>query len=90
MSILTEEVDLCEIIRQVGLLCPLKTGPHTASITVDLPDDLPSVSYNNHGQHNEYIIMISINNYLLQCVGLPYTLGASSESFVMWCEAITL
>lgn len=45
VSVIDESLDLCPIISEVNLTCPLAKGTHIASITVDLPDDIPGVSY---------------------------------------------
>lgn len=37
-------MDLCDALDQVSLMCPLKIGPHTASINVNIPGDVPGVS----------------------------------------------
>ena len=44
VSLLTQDLDLCDTIDQVDLECPLKKGSHMASISEYLPDDIPPVS----------------------------------------------
>lgn len=44
VSVVTESFDLCAIIPEVNLMCPLAKGGHIAAITVDLPEDIPGVS----------------------------------------------
>ena len=44
VNVVDQQLDLCVALPQVNLMCPLKMGSHTLSISVDLPDSIPSVS----------------------------------------------
>ncbi len=44
VNVVDQQLDLCATLPQVNLMCPLKMGSHTLSVSVDLPDDVPSVS----------------------------------------------
>jgi hypothetical protein len=42
--LLSSTVDLCSTLSLGGLPCPVSAGPHTFSLTAQLPDETPTVS----------------------------------------------
>lgn len=45
IRILNQEVDLCEQADKLDLKCPLKKGPMTLTRDVELPKEIPPVSF---------------------------------------------
>lgn len=44
VTVVSQDLDLCDTLPEVNLMCPLKSGHHIASIETDLPNEIPSVS----------------------------------------------
>ncbi|RJE27064.1 phosphatidylglycerol phosphatidylinositol transfer protein [Aspergillus sclerotialis] len=45
ITILNQQVNLCDEIKQVGLSCPLEKGEQTLTKSVDLPREIPPGKY---------------------------------------------
>ena len=64
VSMLTQDLDLCDTIDQVDLECPLKKGSHMAAISEDLPDVIPPVSPLPHHHASSSIVLVSFLSLL--------------------------
>ena len=45
VKLLTQRLDLCEQVEQIDMKCPIKKGPLNLSKIVELPSQIPPVSY---------------------------------------------
>lgn len=48
ITILRQEADLCETVKEVGLECPLEKGDMTLTKSVELPKTIPPGKYTVH------------------------------------------
>ena len=45
IRLITTKADLCEQIKNVDMECPIEEGPLTITKTVELPKEIPPVSF---------------------------------------------
>ena len=66
---ISSDIDFCSTVSQFGLKCPISAGPQTFSLTVQIPDEAPTVSY------IAYIDSVQCHNIILTpCMNIG-TLG---------------
>ena len=44
IPIYSSTLDLCDILKDAGISCPVASGSHTATVTETVPGAIPSVS----------------------------------------------
>ena len=44
IPIYSNTLDLCNILKDAGITCPVASGSHTATVTETVPAEVPSVS----------------------------------------------
>lgn len=70
VSVIAETLDLCDLVTQIKLECPLKPSDkpiHFTSKTNTIPDYLPSVSCNECGYIIRLHIILRQSEFLNDC-----------------------
>ena len=70
VEIVNQDMDLCDALSQVTLMCPLGPGNHTAAITTTLPNDVPDV---RQSIYNICVMCLRVNKAKFSAQSVPFS-----------------